>query len=87
MHCQYIDMRTTSRYILFFPIAQTRSARNYGAVAKFLVWEQSQARKRVVYFITVFVICGFFSKLLATITSLFQGRIVHIVPGISKYLI
>ena len=83
-------MGTTSRYILFFPTAQTRIARNYGAVAKFLVWEQSQARKRVVYFVTVFVICGFFSKLLVTITSLtslFQGRVVHIMPGISMQVL
>ena len=55
-----------------FPTAQTRSARNYGAVANLLVWRQSQARKRVVYFITVFIVCGFFSKLLVSQVSFIE---------------
>lgn len=50
-------------FLCFLYLEQNHSTHNlYGATEALIIRGQSQARKRVIYFLTVFIISGFFSE-------------------------
>jgi len=50
-------------FLGFLYLEQNHSTHNlYGATEALIIRGQSQARKRVIYFLTVFIISGFFSE-------------------------
>ena len=57
-------MHDTWHYVNFsLSVRQTRgSHKTYGITSNVIVQGQSRAKKRVIYFLTVFVIGGIFSK-------------------------
>lgn len=51
--------------------AQNHESSNYGATQVILVQGQSKAKKRIIYFVAVFIVNGFFSEETLQVTTLY----------------
>ena len=64
--------------LLSLSLEQNRSTHNlYGATEALIIRGQSQAKKRVILFLTVFVISGFFSKFLLLYNKVYITMITY----------
>lgn len=64
--------------LLSLSLEQNRSTHNlYGATEALIIRGQSQAKKRVILFLTVFVISGFFSKFMLLYNKVYITMITY----------